>query len=89
MLGAWDAKAVEAIAAPGFDIEKMRRQVMAASAWGSCKVGEPLSGNGTSNSAIRLVCENGPLAVRIGLDAKTHKLTNLDLVPLREKRCVP
>ena len=89
LLGAWDAKAVDAIAAPSFDIEKMRRQVAAASAWGTCKVGEPLSGNGTTNSAIRLVCDNGPLAARIGLDAKSHKLTSLDLVPLREQRCVP
>jgi hypothetical protein len=89
MLGAWDAKAVEAIAAPGFDIEKMRRQVAAAGAWGSCKVGEPLSGNGTRNSAMRLVCDNGPMAARIALDPATHKLTSLDLVPLREQRCVP
>lgn len=89
LLGAWDAKVVEAIAAPGFDVERMRRQLAAAAAWGSCKVGEPLSGNGTRNSAIRLTCENGPLAARIGLDANTRKLTSLDLVPLREQRCVP
>jgi hypothetical protein len=89
MLGAWDAKTVEAIAAPGFDVEKMRRQIAAASTWGSCKVAEPLSGNGTRNSAIRLVCDNGPIAARIALDATTHKLTSLDLVPLREQRCVP
>ncbi len=88
-LGAWDAKAVEAIAAPGFDIEKMRRQVTAAAPWGSCKVGEPLSGNGTRNSSIRVVCDNGPIAARIALDPASHKLTSLDLVPLREQRCVP
>ena len=89
LLAAWDAKTVEAIAAPGLDVERMRRQVTAASAWGSCKVGEPLSGNGTRNSAIRLVCDNGPLAARIALDPNTRKLTSLDLVPLREQRCVP
>ena len=89
IVGSWDAKAVEAIAAPSFDIEKMRRQVAAAGAWGSCKVGEPLSGTGTRNSAIRLVCDNGPIAARIALDPTTHKLTSLDLVPLREQRCVP
>jgi hypothetical protein len=89
LLSAWDAKTVEAIAAPGLDVERMRRQVTAAAAWGSCKVGEPLSGNGTRNSAIRLVCDNGPLVARIGLDPNTRKLTSLDLVPLREQRCVP
>jgi CubicO group peptidase (beta-lactamase class C family) len=89
LLGAWDAKTLESAVAPGLDKERMRRQFAAASAWGSCKVGEPLSGNGTRNSAIRLTCDNGPLAARISLDATTHRLTSLDLVPLREQRCVP
>ena len=89
LLAAWDAETAKAIAAPGFDVERMRRQITAASAWGSCRLGEPLSGNGTRNSSIRLVCDNGPLAARIALDATTHKLTTLDLVPLREQRCVP
>jgi CubicO group peptidase (beta-lactamase class C family) len=85
----WDARAVESIAAPGFDIEKMRRQVSAAQAWGMCKLGETLSGNGTRNSAFRLNCDGGPLAARVTLDPSTRKLTGLDLLPLREQRCVP
>lgn len=89
LLGSWDAKTVEAMVAAGFDVERMRRQVQALSAWGSCKVGEPLSGNGTRDSSIRIACDNGPLAARIALDANTRKLTSLDLVPLREQRCVP
>ena len=89
LLVAWDPKTVEALVAPGFDMERMRRQVSAAAPWGGCKVGEPLSGNGTRNSAIRFNCDNGPIAARIALDPNTHKLTSLDLVPLREQRCVP
>jgi CubicO group peptidase (beta-lactamase class C family) len=89
LLGAWDQKALEAIAAPDLNVEKVRRQITAASAWGSCKVVEPLGGNGTRNSAMRLTCANGPLMARIALDATTRKLTNVDLVPLREQRCVP
>jgi CubicO group peptidase (beta-lactamase class C family) len=88
LLVTWDAETVKAIAAPGLDVERMRRQLTAAAAWGRCKVGEPLSGNGVRNSSIRLVCDNGPVAARIALDP-SHKLTNLDLVPLREQRCVP
>jgi len=88
LLVTWDTETVKAIAAPGLDMERMRRQVTAATAWGSCKVGAPLSGNGTRNSSIRLVCDNGPIAARIALDP-SHKLTSLDLVPLREQRCVP
>jgi CubicO group peptidase (beta-lactamase class C family) len=89
LLGSWDAKAAEAIAAPGFDVERMRRQIAAASTWGSCKVGDAISGNGTRNSAIRLVCDGGPLTARIALDPNTRRLMGLDLVPLREQRCVP
>ena len=89
LLTQWDTKTAESIAAPGLDIERMRRQVAAATAWGTCKIGEPLGGNGTRSSSIRLTCENGPLVARIGLDATSRKLTNLDLVPLREQRCVP
>jgi hypothetical protein len=89
LLGAWDQKALDAIAAPGLNIEKTRRQVAAASAWGSCKIGEPLGGNGTRNSAIRLTCDGGPVMARITLDPATRKLTTVDLVPLREQRCVP
>ena len=89
LIGAWDQKALEAIAAPGLNVEKVRRQITAAASWGSCRIGEALSGNGTRNNAIRLTCDGGPLVARIALDATTHKLTNLDLVPLREQRCVP
>ncbi|HEU4507766.1 MAG TPA: serine hydrolase domain-containing protein [Pyrinomonadaceae bacterium] len=89
LLTQWDTKTAESIAAQGFDVERMRRQIAAATAWGACKIGEPLGGNGTRNSAIRLTCDNGPLAARIALDATTRKLTSLDLIPLREQRCVP
>ena len=89
LLGSWDAKVVEALVAPGFDVERMRRQIAAAALWGTCKVGEPLSGNGTRNSAIRLTCHGGPLSARLALDPATHRLTSLDLIPLREQRCVP
>ncbi|HKV37509.1 MAG TPA: serine hydrolase domain-containing protein [Pyrinomonadaceae bacterium] len=89
LLGSWDAKAVEAVAAPNLDRERMRRQFTAASAWGSCKLGETLSGNGKRSSTLRLTCDGGPMAIRIGLDATTRKLTSVDLIPLREQRCVP
>jgi hypothetical protein len=89
LLGGWDAKVVEAMAAPPLDVERMRRQFAAASGWGTCRVGETLSGNGTHSSTVRLVCEKGPLAARVNLDAASHKLTGVDLFPLREQRCVP
>ena len=89
LLAVWDAKGVEAIAAPSLDVERMRRQFAAAAAWGSCKVGETLSGNGTRSSTVRLVCEKGPMAARVAVDPNTKKLTGVDLIPLREQTCVP
>jgi hypothetical protein len=89
LLGSWDQKTLEAIAGKDLNVEKVRRQITAAAAWGACKSGEPLGGNGSRNSVIRLTCDGGPLVARIALDPETHKLANLDLVPLREQRCVP
>lgn len=40
LIGAWDAKAIESLAAPSLDVEKVRRQIAATSSWGTCRVGE-------------------------------------------------
>jgi hypothetical protein len=72
-----------------FDVEKTRRQVAALAAWGSCKLAEPTSGNGTRNSTFRFNCDFGPVAARLTLDPNNHKLAAMDIVPLREQRCVP
>lgn len=89
LIGSWDAKTVETLAAPGFDVEKMRRQIAAMSSWGTCKVGETLGGDGSRSSVVRFTCERGMVAARLALDPATRRLTNLDLVPTREQRCVP
>ncbi|HET8782157.1 MAG TPA: serine hydrolase domain-containing protein [Pyrinomonadaceae bacterium] len=89
LLVAWDGEIVKSIAAPSLDVERMRRHFAAAAPWGVCKVGETLSGNGTRSSTVRLVCDKGPMAARVSLDPNTRKLTGVDLIPLREQKCVP
>lgn len=89
LVGGWDAKTVETLAAPNLDIEKMRRQIAAMSSWGRCKAGDTLGGDGGRSSAVRFTCERGTVAARLTLDTATHRLTNLDLVPTRDQRCVP
>jgi CubicO group peptidase (beta-lactamase class C family) len=89
LLVAWDADVVKSIAGQSLDVERMRRQFAAAAPWGACKIGETLSGNGTRSSTVRLTCEKGPMAARFSVDPNTHKLTGVDLIPLREQRCVP
>lgn len=89
LVQAWDAKAVEALVAPGFDIERMRRQATAAGSWGTCKLGDPVGGDGKRDSSIKLTCERGNLFARLSLDPETNRLKTLDLVPTRDQRCVP
>jgi hypothetical protein len=89
LIGSWDAKTIESLAAPGLDVEKVRRQIAAMSPWGSCKAGDTLGGDGSRNITVRFTCERGTVAARVSLDTATHRVTNLDLVPTREQRCVP
>ena len=89
LIGAWDAKTLESLAAPGLDVEKVRRQMAAMSSWGTCKVGEPAGGDGSRNSTVRFACDRGTVVARLSLDPATHRLTNLDLAPTRDQRCVP
>jgi CubicO group peptidase (beta-lactamase class C family) len=89
LLGSWDAKAAEAMAAPGLDLERMRRQFAASSVWGECKAGEALSGDGRGDGLIRLNCANGKLAARLSLDTATRRLKGIDLLVSGLNRCVP
>ena len=86
---AWDGKVVSSLVAPGLDIARMRRQVGAAAAWGVCKMGEAVAGDGSSESTVKLSCDSGTLSVSVSLDPNTHRLTNLQLAPTRDQRCVP
>lgn len=89
LIGGWDAKTVEDLAAPNLDVERMRRQINAASSWGACKLDETVGGDGTRNSIVRLVCERGTISARLALNPTTHRLASLDLAPARGQRCVP
>lgn len=89
LMSEWDAKTATSLAAPALDVERLRRQVAAASDWGTCKVSEAVAGDGNLDGAVRLLCERGPLVLRLSLDPTTRRLTNLNLVPSREQRCVP
>jgi hypothetical protein len=88
LVQAWDTKTVEGMAASGFDVERMRRQFAAANAWGACKLGETVSGDGKREGAVKFLCERGNIFARVGLD-DANKLKTVDLVPTRDQRCVP
>jgi CubicO group peptidase (beta-lactamase class C family) len=88
LLQTWDAKTAEGMAASGFDLDRMRRQFAAANAWGVCKLGETVSGDGKREAAVKLMCERGNMFARVSVD-EANKLKTLDLVPTRDQRCVP
>ena len=89
LLASWDGDMAKMITAPSFDLQRMQKQFAAAAAWGSCSVGETLSGNGTRSVTVRLVCEKAPMAMRVAIEPGTRKFTDVTLIPLREQRCVP
>jgi hypothetical protein len=88
LLQAWDAKTVAGITAAGFDTERMRRQFAAANAWGACKLGEMVSGDGKGEGVVKLLCERGNLLAEVAFD-DANKLKTVELVPARDQRCVP
>mgnify|MGYP003290928981 CR=1 FL=1 len=89
LLQAWEPKTAKSLVAPGFDLEKMRRQFAAASSWGACKLGDAVGGDGKLESSVKLMCDRGNLFARVALDAETNRLKNLDLLPTRDQRCIP
>ncbi len=56
-------------------------------AWGACRIGEEVGGDGVRQSAVRLNCERGDLIARATLDNR-GRLTSLTLVPAGGA-CVP
>ena len=89
LMNGWDGKIAESLVAPGFDVERMRRQVDAASSWGTCKMGEAMAGDGSRESTVRLSCDRGTLSLGMSFDPITGRLKNLELAPTRDQRCVP
>lgn len=89
LLKEWDGKLAASLVGPEWEVEKMRRQIVAASPWGMCKAGEAVSGDGTRDSVVKFSCERGTLLVRFALDPTTRRLSSINLVPSRDQRCVP
>ena len=90
LMNGWDEKTAGTLTAPGVDMERMRRQTSAGSSlWGSCKLGEPIGGDGKRSSAVKLICQRGNLFARLSRDPETNRLKSIDLVPMRDQRCVP
>jgi hypothetical protein len=89
LVRAWDQKRAEEIAAPGLDLERVRRVASAAGAWGACESRGIAGGDGVSATVAKLTCAKGTLYLRVEIDPATRKLANVVIVPSRDERCVP
>lgn len=89
LAAAWDGAAVDALAAPALDRDRLRRHLAAAAPWGACKLRDTIGGDGKSDSTVRLTCERGTLIALVSLDPETRRLKSLDLLPTRAESCVP
>ncbi len=70
-------------------IEHARERIATeAAAWGACRVGDAVGGDGARLSSVRLTCDKGNLVGVFQLDEK-GQLASLTLSPAPEQACVP
>lgn len=70
-------------------IEAARPRIAsAAAAWGGCRIGEAIGGDGVHLSSVRLLCDKGDLVGLFRLD-DAGQLRDLLLSPANEQACVP
>ena len=89
VIGVPDGGILKGLLEPGTDATAMWRHVVSASAWGTCRVGEVLSGGGPRNASVRLACTKGLLDLTVDVNASTGKIRRLLLAPSGTRACVP
>lgn len=71
-------------------LESARLDIAArAAAWGACRLGDTVGGDGVRESAVTLACDRGTLIARAALDPATGRMSRLDLAPSGRAACVP
>jgi hypothetical protein len=64
------------------------RIVKETAAWGACRVGDAIGGDGVRQSSVRLMCDKGDLVGLFRLD-DAGQLRDLTLSPANDQPCVP
>lgn len=78
-----------AIAATTFDTAGFRRSLdPVRAAYGSCRMGEPVAGDGATDARVRLDCDRGALDLRVRLDSG-GKVTAASFATAPGVSCVP
>ena len=73
----------------GADADAAARQLHAASAWGSCKPDEVLSGGAERGARVRLACSRGSLDLTVEVDPAAGKVRRFSMAPAGNSTCVP
>jgi len=89
MIGAADRAALASLLDAGVDADATARHLHAASAWGTCKLSEVLSGGGDRNARVRLECARGNLDLAVEVDPAAGRVRRLSLAPSGPGACVP
>ena len=88
MIGQPDRPALADVLDAGADAGALARQLHAASAWGSCKVDDVLSGGSDRGARVRLACGRGSLDLTVEIDPATAKVRRAALAPSGTGTCV-
>jgi CubicO group peptidase (beta-lactamase class C family) len=84
-----DRNALAGLLDAGADAASAVRQLHAASAWGTCRPEEVLSGGGDRGARVRLACTKGSLDLSLEVDPSSRRVRRLTLAPAAGRPCVP
>ena len=87
MTRAPDRAGLRSLLDSGADADAAGRQLEAASAWGSCKPDEVLSGGGDRSARVRLACAKGSLDLSVEVEPATGKVRRVSIAPSANRSC--
>ena len=87
MIGTPDRAALTGLLDAGADAGAAAGHLQAASAWGSCRVRDVLSGGGERSARVRLGCSRGDLDLSVDINPATGTVRRLTLAPSGSSTC--
>ncbi len=88
LISSWDDARAKAVAGEGVDLARLQRQTeLARAQYGACRVGQHISGDGTTRTTVRLTCDRGTMLSTLMMDAGSSRLTQATLAPAVEGVC--
>jgi hypothetical protein len=89
LVGSPSDERLQSLAASSLDSANLRNQLGALNlSSGTCRLGETIAGNGSTDVRVRFECTRGPLDVRLRADAQ-GKLLEASFARPPEVPCVP